>query len=469
MIRKEYIGFDFGTIFIKVGYWDFLKRQTAPLWIPKLQKEKIISLIAFLPKYNQWVTGELAFSILKEEPLNVFIGIKTALGRSDEASTEKLALKEFFTLYKNIIKELFPADYNLVISIPYCFYANQREELIATLEKAQFEFLEFIHDPEAIVLNYIYENPPLSKQNIVCVIDLGGNKLDIALFEVKRKKQQTIITTLDVRGASGVGGLRIDEDLSDIILKEVFLGGEIKANPLEVKHKLWPYVVELKHSLTTQEKATLFLDRIFPHLAYFKEITRQQLTKIALFEIKTVETLLKEILAEQDISLERIDKVLVTGGTTRIPDIKESIVRLFGKQAERVVFLEKDTAVAEGAALKSAILGGEVKGLDIKSINPYSVGVELENGDMDIILPRGKILPISRKKLYKVSERRNSLKIRAFQGEKEVAFQNQFIKEFNVMGIREAEQIIIEVITDINGLVAFKVYLRHGELIYSEE
>jgi molecular chaperone DnaK len=476
-------GIDYGAAYTCISEWMGDEHHLEDIKFPKFSNKRFPSTISYLPKFNQWVIGDLAEGCADKYPKTSFINLKRRIGENivvlkqeeDEVTCEDI-LRNFFDIFRDFLFELLSPRKieGAVVAVPYCFYEYQRSSVMKSIKDAKIPLLGLINEPDAILLAYCFEDRIQRQEENILVIDMGESTLDIALYEVRNKKKYIIINCLNIMGSPSVGGEDIDRILLKKILEKHSLqDGELWHNIFVKKQplsgKLRSSLKELKHKLSTKHEESLMNIQLIQGQNLSQDITRTEFNEWIGGILSSINDYLHKTLDEVDMLPEKIDKVLVNGRTTRTPAIKELIEKLFAHQPGKVLYLNNDYLVSQGAAIYAAILKGKTERFGLNPINPYSIGVELSGGIFDDIIIKGKRLPCSDKKVYQMNNPdANAFDLNIYQGNAKTVNRNQLIIPVEMSGLNplrgEDDYIIVNIDLDENGIGNLKLDIKSSKI-----
>ncbi len=485
-LKNGILGVDYGGSSCCLSQWQGGGHPLDTIKFPKFNNRRFPSAISYLPQYNEWVIGDLAEGCMEKYPKTSFINLKRHIGENitmmtqDEEATSEDILRHFFEILKKLITELPPPRtmQSLVISVPYCFYEYQRASVIKCAREAGLPVLGLINDPEAILLSYCFEDRIEKYEENIMVIDIGEVKLDIAIFEVRQKKNYIVINCINTEGSPELGG----EDIDRVILKKILEknsleGSEIWQEIIEKKQPLMgnlkTAINDLKQKLSIQKEENLMNFRQIEGLNQFQEITQVEFNQWLGGILSTIKEHLHKTLDGANIKTEKINKVLVNGGTANLPAIKEIIEKLFDNQSHKILYLSNEMAVSQGAAIYGAILKGKTEKFGLNPINPYAIGVEMADGIFDDIIIKGKRLPCSGKKVYQLSPPGSTeFDLNVYQGNKKQVDQNVSIMSIGMPGlnpVKEDDYIIISINLDENCIGELKLEIESSNICWTNK
>jgi len=435
-------GIDYGGAYTCVSEWMGDDRPLEDVKFPKCKDKRFPSTICYLPKFNEWVIGDLAEGCVEKYPNTSFTNLKRRVGENvtlfnqdeEEISCEE-ALRNFFRILKDFFQEVISDEEKIestVVAVPYCFYEYQRATVMKALKNTGLPVMGLINEPDAIILAYCFEDRIVKQEENILIIDMGETSLDIALYEVRQKRKYIIINCLNIMGSPSIGGGDLDRVLLKKILekhslKESELWKEIFKNKQSIAGKLRASLKELKHKLSTKQEESLLNIQLIPGETLYQGIRQDEFNEWIEPVLHRINEYLNNILNEVNMSYEKIDRILVNGRSTRIPAIKNLIEKVF-PQTDKILFLNNDYLVSQGAAIYAAILKGKTERFGLNPINPYAIGVELKEGIFDDIIIKGKRLPCGDKKAYKLNTTvATAFDLMIYQGNEKIVDKNQLI------------------------------------------
>ncbi|MFA4995663.1 MAG: molecular chaperone DnaK [Patescibacteria group bacterium] len=344
-----------------------------------------------------------------------------------------------------------------VITVPAYFNDSQRQATKDAGEIAGLSVKRIINEPTAAALAYGLEK---NKSEKIAVYDFGGGTFDITILELG----DGVFEVLSTNGDTHLGGDDIDQVIMDYIIDEFKKDQGIdlhsdKAAIQRVKEAAEKAKIEL--STTTQSEINLpfvTADASGPkHLQM--TLSRAQLEKLTGPFIERSKKPCETVLKDAKLSASDIDEVILVGGMTRMPAIREFVKKFFGKEPNYSV--NPDEAVAIGAAIQGGVLGGEVKDLLLLDVTPLSLGIETLGGVSTKLIEKNTTIPTSKSQVFSTAaDNQTQVDIHVLQGEREMATDNKTLGRFILDGIPPAPRGIpqVEVTFDIdaNGITHVK-------------
>ena len=341
-----------------------------------------------------------------------------------------------------------------VITVPAYFNDAQRQATKDAGQIAGLEVLRIINEPTAAALAYGLEK---QENKTIAVYDLGGGTFDISILEVG----DGVFEVKSTNGDTFLGGedfdAKIVEWLAEGFQKEE--GIDLTKDKLalqRLKEAAEKAKIELSSAQTTEINLPFITaDQNGPkHLV--RTITRAELEKLVDPLIKRTMDPCKKALKDAGLEAKDIDEVVLVGGQTRMPKVREAVKDFFGKEPHTGV--NPDEVVAMGAAIQAGVLQGDVKDVLLLDVTPLSLGIETLGGVFTRMIDRNTTIPTKKSQVYSTADdNQQAVTIRVFQGEREMAADNKMLGQFDLVGIppapRGVPQIEVTFDIDANGIV----------------
>lgn len=299
-----------------------------------------------------------------------------------------------------------------VITVPAYFNDGQRNATKAAGEAAGLTVERIINEPTAAALAYGLEK--LKEKSKVAVYDLGGGTFDISILEL----HEGVFRVLATSGNTRLGG----DDLDAALVRACSL-------PLPAWQKR-ELVLAAKHRLSSEEEVHIDVPFV-AHQNLTYELTRDQLEKIARPIIERTRQHCRRALADARLEPADLDEVILAGGMTRMPLVRQFVGELFGRSPN--ISQNPDEVVALGATIQAGILSGAVREVVLLDVTPLSLGIETFGGLMNVIIPRNSTIPIKAGEMFTTAvNQQRAMKIKVLQGEREMAADNWTLGEFEL-------------------------------------
>ena len=345
-----------------------------------------------------------------------------------------------------------------VITVPAYFNDAQRQATKDAGQIAGLEVLRIINEPTAAALAYGLDK---NDGKTIAVYDLGGGTFDVSILEIG----DGVFEVKSTNGDTFLGGEDFDTQvvgwLADQFKKKE--GMDLRTDKLalqRLKEAAEKAKIELSSTASTEINLPFITARMeggaTTPLHLVETITRADLEKMVANLIERTKEPMKKALADAGLKASDIDDVVLVGGMTRMPRVREVVKEFFGKEPHTGV--NPDEVVAMGAAIQAGVLQGDVKDVLLLDVTPLSLGIETLGGVFTRMIDRNTTIPTKKSQVYSTAEdNQQAVTIRVFQGEREMAADNKLLGQFDLVGIPPARRGVpqIEVIFDIdaNGIV----------------
>ncbi len=341
-----------------------------------------------------------------------------------------------------------------VITVPAYFNDAQRQATKDAGRIAGLDVVRIINEPTAAALAYGFDK---KKSGIVAVYDLGGGTFDISILEIG----DGVFEVKATNGDTFLGGEDFDQRLINYIADEFQKehGIDLRRDRLalqRLKEAAEKAKIELSSTMQTEINLPFITaDQTGPKHLVMK-ITRAKFESLVEDLIERTIEPCRLALKDAGIEPRDVDEVILVGGQTRMPKIVERVKAFFGRDPHRGV--NPDEVVAVGAAIQGAVLAGEVKDVLLLDVTPLSLGIETLGGVFTRIIERNTTIPTKKSQIFSTAEdNQTAVTIRVYQGEREIASENKFLGQFDLIGIppapRGVPQIEVTFDIDANGIV----------------
>ncbi|WP_411889529.1 molecular chaperone DnaK [Yoonia sp. SDW83-1] len=342
-----------------------------------------------------------------------------------------------------------------VITVPAYFNDAQRQATKDAGKIAGLEVLRIINEPTAAALAYGLDK---KDSKTIAVYDLGGGTFDVTILEI----DDGLFEVKSTNGDTFLGGedfdMRIVNYLADEFKKENSVDLTKDKMALQrLKEAAEKAKIELSSSSSTEiNQPFISMGSNGQPLHMVMKLTRAKLESLVSDLIKQSIKPCKDAIKDAGLSVSDIDEVVLVGGMTRMPKVKEEVAKFFGKEAHQGV--NPDEVVAMGAAIQAGVLQGDVKDVVLLDVTPLSLGIETLGGVFTRLIDRNTTIPTKKSQVFSTAEdNQNAVTLRVFQGEREMAADNKMLGQFNLEDIppapRGMPQIEVTFDIDANGIV----------------
>lgn len=318
-----------------------------------------------------------------------------------------------------------------VITVPAYFNDAQRNATRNAGELAGLRVERIINEPTAAALAYGLGS--LKEKSKVAVYDFGGGTFDLSILELNEGVFQVLATC----GNTRLGGDDIDRVLIEHLAEQIGqAGGPSAATDPAIWARLAEAVEEAKARLSTENEVAIALPFLAPEFSFEYTLTREQLERLAKPVVARTREYCLKALADAGLASSDLDQVILVGGQTRMPLVREFASGVFGCGGggpELNTSQNPDEAIALGAAIQAGILSGDFSGMLLLDVTPLSLGIETFGGLMNVIIPRNTTIPVKRGEAFTtVADYQKEVLIHVLQGEREKAADNWSLGRFTL-------------------------------------
>ena len=442
------VGIDLGTTNSLVAYM----KEGRPVCVKDREgRHTLVPSVLHFAENGEILVGDKAKAQLLLDPANTIYSVKRLMGKSykdlqgaerffgykvlddDTESLVKVRVKDrFYTpieLSANILRDLksrVEAELNrtvskAVITVPAYFNDTQRQATRDAGKLAGLDVLRIVNEPTAAALAYGLDK---DAAETIAVYDLGGGTFDISILQI----QDGVFEVLSTNGDTFLGGEDFDKCIVEEWIEKLNIDKKILTEENNILSELRIKAEEAKKALSA---ATVFEGTFSGQPLH---LTRARFEALTAPLVQRTLACCQNALRDAKLGPAQVDKVVMVGGSTRIPSVKAAVAGFFG----RAVYdkLNPDEVVALGAAIQADVLAGNQQDVLLLDITPLSLGIETVGGLMDVIIPRNSKVPGKAGRQYTTSvDGQKNLKIAVYQGERDLVEHNRKLGEFILRGI----------------------------------